>query len=101
MRRDRCDRWLFVAIALLCGCSTTHAPHREEPAPPVVPAASPVRPPAFAGPLLRVESPPRAAPRPAVGASKPSLRPAAPGVPPDFLRLLMIREAERLKNGEP
>jgi hypothetical protein len=95
----RRDRWLFVAIALLCGCSTTDAPHREEPATQVLPSAAPARSWAFA-PLPRVETPVRAVPRPASAASNPSLFPVAPGVPPDFLRLMMIREAERLKNGD-
>ena len=96
----RRDRWLFVAIALLCGCSTTDAPHREEPAPRVVPAAAPVRSWNVVSPLPHAESPVRAVPLPAIAASTPQLRPAAPAVHPDFLRLLMIREAERLKNGE-
>ena len=111
IRRDRISvlwgRWVFVASALLCGCSTTDAPHREKPAPEkpaaekpaprVAASTEPVRSRAFVGPLPRVENPVRAVPRPAVAASDSSLLPAAPGVPPDYLRLLMIQEAQRIK----
>jgi hypothetical protein len=42
--------------------------------------------------------PARALPRLAIVAPKPGPRLAPPGVPSDFFRILMIREAQRIKD---
>lgn len=86
----------LVAAVVLCGCSTTDAVPRDDSAPSVVASVAassvPVR--AWALPMR----PARALPRLAIAAPKARPHPAPPGVPPDFLRILMIREAQRIKD---
>ena len=88
----------FVVAVVLCGCSTTDAPLRDDSAPSVAasvaPSAVPVR--AFALPIR----PARALARRATAAPKPRPNLAPPGVPPDFFRILMIREAQRIKEAD-
>ena len=79
-------------MALLCGCSTTDALSRDDSVPIVAAPAVPVR--AWALPIR----PARALPRLATAESKPRPNLAPPGVPPDFFRILMIREAQRIKD---